>query len=118
MKLGLSRVCYFAAINSRGEIMFKRLKKALVESFVGAIALGWLLAQGIIHFAYIFIGLLTTWIANHPYFGLVSSSTTFKDIFLQQALIEAGRAFGLLLLGYMLLRWLYFTPVGEQEKAV
>jgi hypothetical protein len=30
--------------------MFKRLKKTLVESYVGAIGLGWLFAQGILHF--------------------------------------------------------------------
>jgi hypothetical protein len=33
--------------------MFERLKKTLVKSFVGAIALGWVFAQGILHFAYV-----------------------------------------------------------------
>jgi hypothetical protein len=31
--------------------MFERLKQSVVESYVGAIALGWLLAQSLVHFA-------------------------------------------------------------------
>lgn len=34
--------------------MLNRLKRTLVESFVGAIALGYLLAQTILHFVNIF----------------------------------------------------------------
>ena len=34
--------------------MFERLKQSVVESQVGAIALGWLLAQSLVHFASIF----------------------------------------------------------------
>jgi hypothetical protein len=34
--------------------MFERLKQSVVESYVGAIALGCLLAQSLVHFASIF----------------------------------------------------------------
>jgi hypothetical protein len=34
--------------------MFERLKQSVVESYIGAIALGWLLAQSLVHFANIF----------------------------------------------------------------
>ena len=34
--------------------MLERFKRALVESFIGAIGLGYLLAQGILHFVNIF----------------------------------------------------------------
>jgi hypothetical protein len=34
--------------------MLELLKKVLVNSFVGAIALGWVFAQDILHFAYVF----------------------------------------------------------------
>ena len=51
--------------------MFERLKQALVESFVGTVALGYLLAQCILHFVNIFASPLTGWVtrsrisANH-----------------------------------------------------
>ena len=34
--------------------MFERLKQSVLESYVGATALGWLLAQSLVHFANIF----------------------------------------------------------------
>jgi hypothetical protein len=94
--------------------MFKRLKKALVESFVGAIALGWLFAQGIIHFAYVFIGSLMAWIGKSQYFGSADDSMVPKGFLLENALREAAQSFGLLLLGYVLLRWLYFRPLEQK----
>jgi len=56
--------------------MFKRLKRALVESFVGAIALGWLFAQGIIHFVGVFSSPVAAWIRRNEYRGLPDSTTT------------------------------------------
>jgi hypothetical protein len=34
--------------------MFERLKQSVVESYAGAIALGWLLAQSLVHFTNMF----------------------------------------------------------------
>ena len=47
--------------------MFERLRRTLVETFVGAIALGYLLAQGILHFANIFTSPVTGWVARNEY---------------------------------------------------
>jgi hypothetical protein len=91
--------------------MFERLKKALVESFVGAIALGWLFAQGIVHFAYVFTAPIAGWISRQEYFPLVAAKTP-PGFWLRESFLELARASSLLLLGYVLLRWLYFTPVG------
>jgi len=90
--------------------MLKRLKSALVESFVGAIALGWLLAQGIMHFANTFTAPVADWIARREYreFAARPGTTTFS---FQGALPELARSVSLLLLCYVLLRWLYFKPV-------
>src|SRR6185437_5096899 len=42
--------------------MFERLKRTLVESYVGAIALGYLLAQVILHFVEIFASPVAVWV--------------------------------------------------------
>ena len=50
--------------------MFKRLKRALVTSFVGTIALGWVFAQVILHFAYIFSAPIAGWLMRREYRGV------------------------------------------------
>ena len=100
--------------------MLKRLKKALVESFVGAIALGWIFAQGILHFANIFATPLAGWITRGEYRGLSNSVTLPSGFLFRDALPDLIRSFFMLLMGYILLRWLYFKPLGtpERESAV
>ncbi len=94
--------------------MFRRLKRALVTSFVGAIALGWLFAQGILHFAYIFSAPIAGWLMQREYRGVMDRANTAIGFSLQDALPELVRSVSLLLVGYFLLRWLYFKPL-EQE---
>lgn len=96
--------------------MFKKLRKALVTSFVGAIALGWLFAQGVLHFAYVFISPLTSWLARREYGAITDRAPISAAFSLQDALPELARSASLLLLGYVLLRWLYFKPL-ELETA-
>jgi hypothetical protein len=104
--------------------MLKRLRAVLVESFVGAIALGWLLAQGVLHFAYIFSSPIAGWFARREYHrivdqavmsptAVVGSSTAFS---LQDALPELVRSLSILLVAYLLLRWLYFKPIESQTS--
>jgi hypothetical protein len=47
--------------------MFKRLKDSLVRSFVGAITLGWIFSQAILHFAYIFSTPIASWLSRRLY---------------------------------------------------
>ncbi len=91
--------------------MFKKLKRALVESFVGAIALGWLFAQGALHFTYVFSAPVTGWISRREYSGLTGRAPI--PFSFQDALPELARSFALLLLCYILLRWLYFSSVNN-----
>jgi hypothetical protein len=51
--------------------MFERLKRALVESFMGAIALGYLLAQCILHFVNIFASPIAGWVSRNDYRAIV-----------------------------------------------
>ncbi len=91
--------------------MLERLKSALVGSFVGAIALGWLLAQGIMHFAGIFTAPLTNWIARREYRELADRYAVSTVFSFQDAVPELAKSVSLLILCYVLLRWLYFKPV-------
>ena len=85
-----------------------------MESFVGAIALGYLFAQGIMHFAAIFSDPVARWIMRGEFPGITDRPTVSAGFFLKDALTELVTSFFLLLLGYILLRWLYFKPLVEK----
>ena len=97
--------------------MFERLKRTLVESYVGAIALGYLLAQVILHFVNFFsspvTAWLTAWAVRVEYWRLKPPSPASAVWSLQDASPELIRFLLLLLVWYVLLRWLYFKPVKE-----
>jgi hypothetical protein len=105
--------------------MLNRFKRALVESFVGAIALGYILAQIIIHFVNIFASPIEAWIAADEYRrlfpqGLPSQNTPPTGFPYQRALPELVSFLLLLLVWFALLRWLYSDPVrqgGQQQDA-
>lgn len=97
--------------------MFKRLKSALVTSYVGAIALGWLFAQGILHFAYTFSAPIAGWLVRREYRAVMERASTVTGFSLQDALPELARSLSLLLIGYFLLRWLYFTPLAQENTS-
>jgi len=88
--------------------MLDRLRRTLVDSYIGAIALGYLLAQDILHFTSIFTSPLTGWLARREYGSLVPHMTTLWQASLEDALLELARFAALLLVWYLLLRWLYF----------
>jgi hypothetical protein len=84
----------------------------MVDSFMGAIALGWLFAQAIINFVSVFIAPVSGWLARTEYQRFsdhASSHFLFRD-----SLPELARSFFLFLFWYILLRWLYFTPAGKE----
>jgi len=96
--------------------MFDRLKHALVESYVGAIALGYLFAQGILHFVNIFASPVAGWISRKQYGDLVPRSTALPGFSLQDALPELVRFVLLLLVWSVLLHWLYFEPLKKETS--
>ena len=96
--------------------MFDRLRRALVESFVGAIGLGWIFAQGVLHFSGIFTAPIAGWIVRDEYKQFADHGAAPSGFLLRDAFPELVRAFSLLLIGYVLLRWLYFKSV--EVKAV
>ncbi|HEY1204651.1 MAG: hypothetical protein ABSH46_13450 [Bryobacteraceae bacterium] len=96
--------------------MIKRLKRAIVESFVGAVALGWLFAQGVVHFANVFAAPLTGWIVRSEYRELTRSTAGPAGFSLVDALAELVRSISLLLVWYVLLRWLYYKPLKNETS--
>jgi hypothetical protein len=85
--------------------MFDRLKIVLVESFIGVIALGYLFAEAILYFVNIFTASVAVWVGRnspHPFAPGMSPLGT---------VLRPATAFVvLLLIWYLLLRWLYFSP--------
>jgi hypothetical protein len=97
--------------------MLDRLKQALVESYVGTIALGYLFAQGVLHFANIFVSPVAGWISRKQYGGLAPGTTGLPGFSLRDALPEAVRFLLLLLVWFVLVRWLYFKPLKETSES-
>lgn len=96
--------------------MFERLKRALVESYVGAIALGYALAQCIFHFVNMFSSPVGGWLARNAYPEIMPRGTGLPDFLLKYGLPEFVSFFLLLLVWYFLLRWLYFTPPQKETS--
>jgi ABC-type sulfate transport system permease component len=86
--------------------MFERLKRTLVESFVGAIALGYLFAQAALYLVNAFTAPVAGWVRRKEFPGTAATA----GFSLQAALPQLVSFVVLLLIWYVLLRWLYFTP--------
>jgi hypothetical protein len=91
--------------------MFKRLKRALVTSFVGAIALGWVFAQGILHFAYIFSTPIAGWLMRREYRGVTEQANTATGF---SCTARIGPVLFTSASWIFLTAWLFFKPL-EQE---
>jgi hypothetical protein len=96
--------------------MLDRMKRVVVESYVGAIALGYLLAQVIMHLVGIFASPVAAWLGRKEVREFVPNHAPVTGFSLQDALPELIRFSLLLLLWYVLLRWLYFNPLQEKPS--
>jgi hypothetical protein len=105
--------------------MLNRLKSALVESFVATVALGYVLAEIIMHFVNIFTSPIAAWIATDEYRRLVPESLASQNPVrtgfpYRNALPELLSFLLLLLVWFVLVRWLFWKPVtqvGQQPNA-
>jgi len=99
--------------------VLRKLKSALVESYVGAIALGMLFAQGLGHFASVFSSPIAQWISLRTYRGIgVGMRNDAPVIFsVGPAVPELIRTVVYFVVGYAALRWLYFKPVEISEPS-
>lgn len=94
--------------------MFNRLKRALVESYVGAIALGYLLAQGVLYFAGIFEAPAEGWVNSRLF---RPGRHTPAGIPFRNAVPDAIGFFLIIVVWYILLRWLYYKPISQPTQS-
>src|SRR5260370_32724086 len=90
--------------------MSDRLKRDLVDSFIGAIAPGFLLAQCILLFVNIFAAPIAGWVSRNNYRAVIPGGAAMASFSLKDALPDLSRFVVLFLVWYLLVRWLYFTP--------
>src|SRR5437879_2689224 len=94
--------------------MFDRLKRIIVESFIGAIALGMLLEQVILSFVNIFTSPVARWLVRSGYPPPAPATAASTGFVLQAAVLPYLIEFVVLMpVWYLLLRWLYFTPLTK-----
>lgn len=93
--------------------MFTRLKTALVESYVGAIALGWIFAQSILHLVSVITTPLSVWEQQRFMSELRIGDVTHLGFPYQSSIPQLIAAIALALVGWLLLRWLYYSPNGK-----
>jgi nitric oxide reductase large subunit len=96
--------------------MFDRFKHAVVESFVGAVALGFILGDVILEFVEVFASPVSSWVSRTQYRALTPHTATVPGFSLRDALPHAVRFFLLLLVWFVLLRWLYFKPLKKETS--
>jgi len=98
--------------------MFERMRTALRESYVGAIITGWLLADGLVRLTGILTSPLFSWATQQEFRGILPSAAGPRPFPFRAALPDAISAALLLLMGYGLLRWLYYQreePAASPE---
>lgn len=96
--------------------MLKRLKRTIVETYIGAIALGYLLAESILYFTYIFSSPVTAWLSQENYRRIHPETAASPSFSLQYALPNLITFISLLLVWYVLVRWLYFKPLENETS--
>jgi hypothetical protein len=94
-------------------VMFRKLRKILVESFVGAIALGWMLADIVSHLINTFAAPVAAWIGRTEYRHIITAPDVPKGFLIQDALPELIRFVVLFVVWYALVRWLYYKPLRD-----
>jgi hypothetical protein len=90
--------------------MFSKMKRGLVESYVGAIGLGWMLAQIVAHLVNVFATPMANWISRREYASFGIHPSPPLGFRFQDGLPELIRFIFYLLIWYVLMRWLYLTP--------
>ncbi|HKW88849.1 MAG TPA: hypothetical protein VJN21_08840 [Candidatus Acidoferrales bacterium] len=95
--------------------MLERIKRAVVESYIGAIALGYLLAAVILNFVRIFATPLSVWVAETHHRGELPSVPTASFTF-QDAYPEIVEFVLSLVLWYLLFYWLYMKAARAEKS--
>lgn|GEM_PF-650523 len=100
--------------------MLERVKKALVESYIGAIGVGWIFAQGLINLVGAVVTPLSVWfvdaVGNHQNGANSFDAPEPAQFSLAPAVPSLMWAAMFLLLSFILLRWLYMQPPAYRRQ--
>jgi len=96
--------------------MIKRLKRALTESYIGAIALGWLLAQDIMQLVNALATPLGDWATRREYPKMAEIAGGVVGSSFELALPGVVRFLLILVIWYTLVQWLYLGPVDAKSS--
>lgn len=96
--------------------MLERLKRTLVDSLIGAIALGYLLAIDILRFVDIFVSPVEAWVKRSEFPEVIGHSHASSGFPFRYALLQLASFLMLLLVWYLLFRWLYFKPFKKENS--
>lgn len=96
--------------------MLKRLRQAVVESYIGAVALGHLLAQVVLQFISIFASPVAGWASRTDLREAMRGAPVSTGISFRDGLPYLIRFVGLSAVWWILVRWLYYNPRQPKEK--
>jgi hypothetical protein len=88
--------------------MLNRLKRALVDSYVGAIALGYLLGEGAEQLAMVITAPLTEWAGLREMHWISPQTYPESGFRIQASIGPLVHGVFFVLVGLALLRWLYY----------
>ncbi len=96
--------------------MLNPLKKALVESYVGAVALGYLLAQIVLQFVGIFGAPISGWATRTDLKQMMPSAAAATGFSYRDGLPYLVRFVVLVVVWLILVRWLYYKSVEPKQE--
>src|ERR1035437_8126808 len=96
--------------------MFPELKKALVDSYVGAIALGYLLAEGAQQIIFVFTAPFSQWVAQKEFQWMIPQSAHESGLSIRSSLPHLVHGIFFIFIGLALLRWLYYPAKVKVPK--
>lgn len=94
--------------------MTDRLKRGIVKSFIGAIALGYLLAVAIEYLVNVFAAPVAGWVSRSTYQYAFLTGHLPQGFSVRDSLPDLVRFVVLLAIWYALLRWLYLKPLKTE----
>jgi len=96
--------------------MFESLKRVVVESYIGAVALGSMLSSCIYSFVGIFADPVGNWLSQKEVVRFSPNSIGSAGISFQYSLPSLIRSLVTFAIWYVLVRWLYFTPPRQATR--
>lgn len=96
--------------------MLKRLKSVIVESYVGAVALGYLLAESVLYLVNVVAAPATAWATEERYRTAMSRQVSWTALARADLVEPLAKFILLLVFWYILIRWLYFKRPEQPAK--